>query len=143
MRWMTISPYNILPFTNIGIIITQFFFYFRNGTLVSFYKKDNYGTFRQELAVNDQGYVVDPASVNAETQNLKTDDYVTEPLDLGTYFICVTNDFRYIETEFSITINAFNIDWRYVSESRDESMNFGNITDTADSELNFGLVSSN
>ena len=112
-------------------------------TLVSFYKKDNYGTFRQELAVNDQGYVVDPASVNAETQNLKTDDYVTEPLDLGTYFICVTNDFRYIETEFSITINAFNIDWRYVSESRDESMNFGNITDTADSELNFGLVSSN
>jgi len=32
-------------------------------TLISFYKKDNVGNFRQELAVNDQGYVVDPSSI--------------------------------------------------------------------------------
>ena len=33
-------------------------------TLVSFYKKDNYGTFLQELAINNKGYAIDTDSVN-------------------------------------------------------------------------------
>ena len=109
-------------------------------TLISFYKKDNYGTFRQELAVNNQGYVVDPASINVEQETLSFNDYPAQQLDLGTYFICITNDFRYLETEFAITINAFNTDWRYVNEDIDESMNFGEVTGDVDSVLDFGSV---
>tara|TARA_B100000287_G_C20653406_1_gene787753 strand:+ start:1136 stop:1804 length:669 start_codon:yes stop_codon:yes gene_type:complete len=107
-------------------------------TLISFYKKDNYGTFRQELAVNDSGYVIDPASVNENTEELKVNDYPTQQLDTGTYFICVTNDFRYLETEFSISLNVFNTDWGEVAKGVSESMNFGDITGNVDSELNFG-----
>jgi len=109
-------------------------------TLISFYKKDDYGTFRQELAVNNQGYVIDPASVNAESQNQKVDDYPAQQLDKGTYFCCITNDFRYIDTEFSITLNAFNTDWRYVAEEVEEEIELGLITGTTDSILDFGLV---
>ena len=109
-------------------------------TLISFYKKDNVGNFRQELAVNDQGYVVDPASINAETEHLKLNDYPAQQLDIGTYFCCITNDFRYIDTEFSITLNAFNTDWRYVYEEVDEEIATGLVTGTVDSILDFGLV---
>ena len=109
-------------------------------TLISFYKKDNVGNFRQELAVNNQGYVVDPASVNEETQDLKVDDYPAQQLDKGIYFCCITNDFRYIDTEFSITLNAFNTDWRYVNEEVEEEINFGLVTGGTDSVLDFGLV---
>jgi len=109
-------------------------------TLISFYKKDNEGNFRQELAVNNQGYVVDPASVNEETQDLKVDDYPAQQLDKGIYFCCITNDFRYIDTEFSLTLNAFNTDWRYVNEEVEEEINFGLVTGGTDSVLDFGLV---
>jgi len=109
-------------------------------TLISFYKKDNVGNFRQELAINNQGYVVDPASVDAETENLKLNDYPTKQLDTGTYFICITNDFRYIDTEFSITLNSFNTDWRFVDEGIEEEIACGLISESVDSVLDFGLV---
>ena len=109
-------------------------------TLISFYKKDNVGNFRQELAVNDDGYGVDPASINVETENLKLNDYPTKQLDLGTYFICITNDFRYIDTEFSITLNSFNTDWRFVDEGIEEEIACGLISGTVESVLDFGSV---
>ena len=109
-------------------------------TLISFYKKDNYGTFRQELVTNNQGYVIDPASVNEETQDIKVDDYPAQQLDVGTYFACITNDFRYIDTDFSLTLNAFNTDWRYVDEEVEETIEFGLITGSTDSILDFGSV---
>ena len=109
-------------------------------TLISFYKKDNVGNFRQELAINDQGYVVDPASIDTETENLKLDDYPSQQLDPGIYFCCITNDFRYIDTEFSITLNAFNTDWRYVYEEVDEEIANGLVTETVESILDFGLL---
>ena len=109
-------------------------------TLISFYKKDNYGTFRQELVTNNQGYVIDPASVNEETQDIKVDDYPAQQLDVGTYFACITNDFRYIDTDFSLTLNAFNTDWRYVDEEVEETIEFGLVTGSTDSILDFGSV---
>ena len=40
------------------------------------------------------------------------------------YLFVITNDIRYQDTEFSISIAGFNIDWRFIRESVDESVDF-------------------
>ena len=117
-------------------------------TLISFYKLKE-GNFRDELPINDEGYVVDTASIDVETEHLKLDDYPTKELSVGNYLFCITNDFRYLETEFSITLLGFNTDWRYVYEAVTEAINCENLPPTAgpippetviDSILDFGNI---
>jgi len=108
-------------------------------TLVSFYRTDRDG-FRQELVVNNQGYVIDPASIDTDDVNLKYEDYPVQQLKRGKYLCCITNDFRYLETEFAITLRTFNIDWRFVNEAAEEYLDIGQVTGDVDAALDLGIV---
>ena len=59
----------------------------------------------------------------------------------GNYLFLITNDIRYLETNYSINLNVSSLDWRFVNESIEESINFGNVTDSAESTLDFGFIS--
>jgi len=61
-------------------------------------------------------------------------------LDPGQYLFLITNDIRYLETNYSIDLNVSNLDWRFVNEVVDEQINFGSISQTAESILNFGSI---
>lgn len=109
-------------------------------TLIAFYKVED-GTHRRELAVNDNGYVINEASIDVEDENgeLLT-DYPNQTLDVGNYMFVITNDIRYQETEYAITINGFSIDWRFIDEVVAEAVNFELITEPAESIIDFGSI---
>ena len=92
-------------------------------TLIAFYKIEE-ARFRRELPINDDGFVVNEASVDIEEYDLKQKDYPTQLLPNGEYLFVITNDIRYQDTEFSISIAGFNIDWKFIKESVDESVDF-------------------
>lgn len=112
-------------------------------TLVAFYKVED-GNNRRELAVNDDGYVVPEASVeDGGDENefpLFTRDYPTLTLEPGQYIFLITNDIRYLETTYSITLESFIMDWRYVNESVEDALDFGLITEPVTSTFDFGTV---
>ena len=110
-------------------------------TLLAFYKIHDDG-IREELPINDQGYVYKESAIdyiNDDTAALIT-DYPKISLDVGNYLFLITNDIRYLETNYSISLNVQSLDWRFVSESVEESINFGLITNTAESSLDFGFI---
>ena len=109
-------------------------------TLIAFYKVED-GTHRRELAINDNGYVINEASIDVNDDNgeLLT-DYPNQTLDIGNYMFVITNDIRYQETEYAITINGFSIDWRFVEEVVDEAVDFELITEPAESTIDFGSI---
>ena len=92
-------------------------------TLIAFYKIEE-ARFRRELPINDDGFVVNEASVDVEEFDELQRDYPTLLLENGEYLFVITNDIRYQDTEFSISIAGFNIDWRFVREAVDESVDF-------------------
>lgn len=110
-------------------------------TLVAFYKLEN-GTHRRELPINNLGYVVEEASVeNGDEDNpVKSSDYPSGQLLPGDYIFLITNDIRYLETTYSITLESFVNDWRYVYESIDEALNFGLFTEPIDDSFDFGSL---
>ena len=112
-------------------------------TLVAFYKVED-GNNRRELAINDDGYVVPEASVedggDGDQSSIFSPDYQTLMLDPGQYIFLITNDIRYLETTYSITIEGFVTDWRYVYEDVDEALNFGLLTEGVESTLDFGTI---
>lgn len=112
-------------------------------TLVAFYKVED-GNNRRELVVNDDGYVVPDASVvdGGDGDEFPTfnPDYPTLMLDPGQYIFLITNDIRYLETTYSITIEGFVIDWRYVAEDVDDSLEFGLLTEGVGSTFDFGTL---
>ena len=67
-------------------------------------------------------------------------DYPTQLLQPGKYLFVITNDIRYQETEFSITIAGFSIDWRFINETVDEQANFGLVTEQVLSTVDFGSI---
>lgn len=110
-------------------------------TLIAFYKVED-GTHRRELPINDNGYVVNEASINVDDENngeLLT-DYPNQTLEPGNYMFVITNDIRYQETEYSISISSFSINWRFVAEVVDETVNFDLITTPAESIIDFGSI---
>ena len=110
-------------------------------TLLAFYRIHADGR-REELPINDQGYVYKESAIdylNDDTGNLIT-DYPKTSLDKGNYLFLITNDIRYLETNYSISLNVQALDWRFISESVEESINFGLITNTAESSLDFGFI---
>jgi hypothetical protein len=110
-------------------------------TLVSFYKIED-GTLRRELQINNQGYVINEPSIeNGDTDNpLSLIDYPNTQLVPGDYIFLITNDIRYLETTYSITLEAFLSDWRFVAENVEESLDFGLLTEPVTGSLDFGLI---
>ena len=117
-------------------------------TLVAFYEIDENG-HRQELPINDDGYVFHDAAIDYaedDTAGL-LNDYPSTRLEKGKYLFVITNDIRYLETTYSIGLNVSVLDWRFVFENVEEQINFGLITESvvgqtgaAGGTINFGSV---
>ena len=110
-------------------------------TLLAFYEIDE-NNHRQELPINNEGYVFKEGAIDYldDESNLLLTDYPNTRLDKGKYLFVITNDIRYIETNYSIGLNVSVLDWRLVSESIDEQINFGLITDGVADTVNFGGI---
>jgi hypothetical protein len=52
----------------------------------------------------------------------------------------ITNDIRYQETTYSISINVAVLDWRFVDESVEDALNFDLITESAETVIDFGTL---
>ena len=110
-------------------------------TLLAFYKMHEDGR-REELPINDEGYVYKESSIdylNDDTGSLIT-DYPKTTLEKGNYLFLITNDIRYLETNYSISLNVSVLDWRFVAEQVDESINFGLVSNRIESNLDFGSI---
>jgi hypothetical protein len=108
-------------------------------TLLAFYKIED-GNRREELPINNQGYVSPEASIDYNQEELRLEDYPSTRLDPGEYLFLITNDIRFLETNYSISINVSVVDWRFVNEIVDESIDFGTTPATVASVLDFGSV---
>ena len=111
-------------------------------TLLAFYRINEDGR-REELPINDEGYVHKESSIDYldDDNGALLTDYPKTTLDKGTYLFLITNDIRYLETNYSISLNVSVLDWRFVTEDIDESINFGLVTNPADAVLDFGSIS--
>ena len=111
-------------------------------TLLAFYRMHEDGR-REELPINDEGYVYKESAIdylNDDTGSLIT-DYPKTTLEKGNYLFLITNDIRYLETNYSISLNVSVLDWRFVAEQVDDSINFGLVANRIESNLDFGSIS--
>jgi len=110
-------------------------------TLLAFYRITE-DKRREELPINNDGYVHNEGSIDYtdENTNLSTDDYPITKLPKGEYLFLITNDIRYLETTYAISLNVNVLDWGLVKDNVDLSLNFGLITQNEDELLNFGEV---
>ena len=110
-------------------------------TLLSFYRIDR-DKRREELPINDQGYVYDESAVDYldEDGTQAIPDYPTKKLSPGEYIFLITNDFRYLKTTYSIGINVSVLDWGKVNETVEEALDFKSVTEVADDTLDFGSL---
>ena len=140
--------YKLKLLTSRSVQFTQDFSQFsyeentNRNTLLAFYRIHEDGR-REELPINDDGYVYKESAIdylNDDSGALIT-DYPKTSLDKGNYLFLITNDIRYLETNYSISLNVSVLDWRFVTEGIEESINFELITDAADSTLDFGSIS--
>lgn len=108
-------------------------------TLLSFYKITD-GTKRVELPINDSGYVYESTGIDYDSDELVNSDYPNTRLDPGDYMFLITNDIRYQETTYSISINVAVLDWRFIYESVEDSLDFSLITESAETVIDFGTL---
>ena len=108
-------------------------------TLISFYVVEN-GTHRRELPINDQGYVYTSTGIDYDVDEQINGDYPNTTLPAGEYIALITNDIRYLETTYSITIGSFVVDWRYVAEEVDEALDFGFDLEGVSATIDFGAL---
>ena len=110
-------------------------------TLLAFYEIDENG-HRQELPINDEGYVFHDSAIDYEEDDtgVLLTDYPSTRLKKGNYLFVITNDIRFIETNYDIGLNVSILDWRLVEETVEEQINFGSITDSVLSVVNFGNI---
>jgi len=110
-------------------------------TLLAFYRITE-DKRREELPINDDGYVHNESSIDYTDENtdLSTDDYPITKLAKGEYLFLITNDIRYLETTYAISLNVNVLDWGLVKDSFDLAINWGLITQDYDEMLNFGEV---
>jgi len=111
-------------------------------TLLAFYIVEN-GTHRRELPINNTGYVYKESGIDYDSEDSdesSNGDYPAIVLQPGTYIILITNDIRYLETTYSITLEAFLTDWRFVNEDIEEFLDFGFVTEGAETLIDFGSV---
>lgn len=113
-------------------------------TLLAFYQIDR-DKRRIELPINDSGYVYKSTAVEYDTDqyNVETDvaDYPNTRLEPGEYLFLITNDIRFIETTYSITISVASLDWLYVTEGVDDFLKFGLVVSPVEGEtIDFGTL---
>ena len=110
-------------------------------TLLAFYHILEDGR-RQELPINDEGYVYKESAIDYldDDNGVLLDDYPKTTLGVGSYLFLITNDIRYLETNYSINLNVSALDWRFVTEAVDESINFGLVSEAAAASLDFGSI---
>ena len=112
-------------------------------TVVSVYKVED-GTHRRELIINNEGYVCGTASIeysdSYDAEPAYSDDYTSTTLDPGTYIVLITNDIRFLETTYSITLSFFLTDWLFVSQIVTQSLDFGSLTELSNSQIDFGTI---
>lgn len=108
-------------------------------TLLSVYVVEN-GTHRRELPINNNGYVYRETGINYDLDEAVDSDYPSSVLLPGTYIVLITNDIRYLETTYSITLKSSIVDWRFVDEVIEDSLDFDLITEGVDELIDFGSV---
>ena len=110
-------------------------------TLLAFYRITE-DKRREELPINDDGYVHNEGAIDYTDENtdLNTDDYPITKLAKGEYIFLITNDIRYLETTYAISLNVNVLDWGLVTENFDLAINWGLITQAYDEMLDFGEV---
>ena len=108
-------------------------------TLLAFYKIED-GNRREELPINDSGYVYTSSAIDYEEIATPIKDYPNVRLEPGEYLFLITNDIRYLETTYSIAVAVAVTDWRFVNESIEDSLNFGLLTETVDEVIDFGAI---
>ena len=108
-------------------------------TLLAFYKIDENG-HRQELPINDDGYVFHDSAIDYQDDDtgVLLSDYPSTRLEKGKYLFLITNDIRYIETNYNIGLNVSILDWRFVAENIEEQIDLGLVTSSVLSTVNFG-----
>jgi len=109
-------------------------------TLIAIYKVED-GRHRRELPINDNGFVCSQASINYdESDDTASSDYNSTQLEPGEYVFLITNDIRYLETTYSITMQTSITDWRYVTEGIIDRLDFDAVTGPVTASLDFGTV---
>ena len=110
-------------------------------TLLAFYRITE-DKRREELPINDDGYVHNEGAIDYTDENtdLNTDDYPITKLAKGEYIFLITNDIRYLETTYAISLNVNVLDWGLVTENFDLAINWGLVTQAYDEMLDFGEV---
>ena len=108
-------------------------------TLIAFYEVSKDGR-RIELPINDEGYVSPESSIDYNEENLRLVDLPSSRLEKGEYLFLITNDIRFMETVYSISVNVSVVDWRFVYENVEESLDFASVADGAVDSLDFGSV---
>ena len=110
-------------------------------TLLAFYKIDE-NKHRQELPINDDGYVFHDSAIDSieDDTGIGIDDYPSTRLDRGQYLFIITNDIRYLETTYSIGLNVSILDWRFVNEQVEDLIDFDSIARTTSDVLDFGNI---
>ena len=69
-------------------------------------------------------------------------DYPNLSLDPGKYLFLITNDIRYLETTYSIDLNVNSLDWRFINEPIDETVDFSKVTEGVSGSIDFGTITS-
>ena len=110
-------------------------------TLLAFYEIFEKNR-REELPINDLGYVAKEAAIDYldDEGELLNEDYPTLSLDPGKYIFLITNDIRYLETNYSIDLNINSLDWRFVKETIDETVDFSKVTEGVSGSIDFGTI---
>ena len=110
-------------------------------TLLAFYRITE-DKRREELPINDEGYVYNEGAVDYLNDEIDTSlgDYPITKLDRGEYLFLITNDIRYLETTYAISLNVNVLDWGYVYNNHDLAINWGLVTQDYDQMLDFGEV---
>jgi len=110
-------------------------------TLLAFYKITE-DKRREELPINDLGYVFNEGAIDYldEETDLSTQDYPTTKLSAGEYLFLITNDIKYLETTYSISLNVNILDWGTTSGDIETSIDFGQVSTGNVDSLNFGEI---
>lgn len=110
-------------------------------TLLAFYKLNKDNT-REELPINNDGYVSPESSIDyADDYAIRLNDYPTTSLEPGEYLFLITNDIRYLETNYSISVVVATLDWRFDPEPAEDLLDFQLITEPTADTLDFGAIS--
>lgn len=110
-------------------------------TLLAFYKLNKDNT-REELPINNDGYVSPESSIDyTDDYAIRLNDYPTTSLEPGEYLFLITNDIRYLETNYSISVVVATLDWRFDPEPAEDLLDFKLITEPTADTLDFGLIS--